>query len=187
MKANQKAMRRAQAMVEFAIVGPIFFLCLFFATGIMLYEFERSLVVTGVTTGARDAVSSSASAGALPNVPASLSFASAQAAKLMGNSLLANSPGGTKVVDLNSSLVGCFNYGVPLTYCTGAAPCLVRGASPIQNIAPQGTIFVYATGGCGNGEIQVVASGSPRNLVGFLGIKIPLTIQATAVGVEYQR
>jgi len=186
MKGSRKATRLGQSIVEFAIVGPIFFLCLFFATGIMLYEFERSLVVTGVTTGARDAVT--ATIGGSPNTPYSLSLSSAHATKLLSGSLLANSPGGTKVIDLNASPLACVTYGINFSYCAGNGPCLrAQGQSPLLSSIPNNTVFVYATGACGGGEAQVVAVGYPANLVGFLKIKIPLTIQATAVGVQYQR
>jgi hypothetical protein len=189
MKTKQKANSRGQAMLEFALVGRIFFFCLFFATAIMLYEFERSLVVTGVTTGTRDAVSASAAAGSLPTDAASLDYASAQATKLMRGSLCFSNcaRGGTNVIDLRNPPAGCTVAGIPCRAAALAAPCLRSGASPFQGAAPQGTIYVYATGSCGNNEIQVVAAGSPANLVGFLNIKIPLTIQATAVGVQYRR
>lgn len=200
MKAKQKSThsRAAQAMLEFALVGPIFFMCLFAATSAMLYEFERSLVVTGVTTGARTAVSSITPLSLNSNLgtPTTADQAASQAAATMAHSLL-----GTKVINLNAP--GCLFGGLPCTLVVQAQTCLARGAVPKLLPFTQGTVYVYAKawlpgapGACSasatSSETQIVASGVPANLVGALTINkwtpfiIPLTIQATVTGVQFQ-
>jgi hypothetical protein len=168
-------------MLEFAIVGPIFFLCLFAALSSMVYEFERSLVVTAVTTGARTAASASVGAPNSSVAQANLDQAAKQARDLMAHSLI-----GTNVIDLNDP--ACIITGLSCPTAVGLLPCLTSASPKLPAWFPQsqGIVYVYATNKCGNNEIQVVATGSPANLVGAFKIRIPLTIQATVVAVEYQ-
>ena len=181
MKAHRKSTRSGQSMLEFAIVGPIFFLCLFMALSSMVYEFERSLVVTAVTTGARTAASASVGAPNSSVAQINLKQAAQQSRDLMAHSLI-----GTTVYNANDPLSGCSYLGTPCSALVPLLGCMRPGGPPPPVPITQGTIIVYATNACGNDEIQVVAIGSPANLVGVFKINIPLTIQATVVAVEYQ-
>lgn len=74
---------RGQAMVEFALVAPLFFFLLFFAVTAGFYTLERASAVNAATAGARIA------AGAQPsdlNQPA-LAEARSEAVRLLGSSM----------------------------------------------------------------------------------------------------
>jgi hypothetical protein len=188
-------------MVEFAVVGPLFVLVLLMMVTVVIYEMERSFIVNSVTTATRTAVSSAAGAAptAIPT-PADLYAVAEQAKTNMAHTLL-----GTAIIDLNSPTCSVRSpgpirppfFGPSCAALIAAQPCITRGVSPIGLPRPIGTLYVYAKyfpplipNACSAtnpaGLVQVVASGDASSVLSVVHVGIPITIQSTAVRVNYQ-
>ena len=192
---------RGQAMLEFAVVGPLFVFVLLMMTTIVIYEMERSFMVNSITTATRTAVSSSVGASPTATLTnADLNVIAEQARTTMQHTLL-----GTTIINLNAP--GCsMRGGRPTGFGGGGGfggscanlialqPCLSRGGSVRNFPSSIGTVYVYAKafppGTCSandlNEVVQVVATGDASSILDVVHVTIPITIQATAVRVNYQ-
>jgi hypothetical protein len=154
---SNKTNSLGQATIEFALVGPIFFILLFFCITGGLYAFERSSAVTAVTAGAKVAAGG-ISTGSGANTPALLS-AENQTVALLKNGLL-----GTQII-----------------------PQSIGVSCPPPQSLPASQVYVCATRlGLDQIRIEVSGNPSSFVPPSIGGLKLPIDVYAQVYTLTFK-